>query len=55
MATMPAKKAQLTDAERARGIEETARKIGVEATQKAFERAFKKVVPDKAQRKAKTK
>jgi hypothetical protein len=45
---MPAKKSQITDAERAKRIGETAKKIGVETSPKAFEEAFAKVIPAKA-------
>lgn len=42
---MPAKKTQLTDAERAKRIRETARKIEADESPKALDRAFKKVIP----------
>lgn len=41
---MPAKKTNLTDAERARRIRETAREIGTDNDPASFDRAFKKVV-----------
>ena len=41
---MPAKKTNLTDAERAKRIHETAREIGADNDPEALERAFKKVV-----------
>lgn len=40
---MPAKRNQLSDAERAKRIRETAREIGVDNDPEAMERAFKKV------------
>ena len=42
---MPAKKNTLTEAERRRRIQETAKKIEVEESPKAFETAFAKVLP----------
>jgi hypothetical protein len=45
---MPAKKATLTDAERAKRIRETAREAGTDNDPASFERAFEKVVqPEK--------
>jgi hypothetical protein len=41
---MPAKKTNLTDAERAKRIRETAREIGTDNDPEALEQAFKKVV-----------
>jgi hypothetical protein len=41
---MPAKKAKLTDAERAKRIRETAREVGTDNDPASFERAFEKVV-----------
>ena len=41
---MPAKKATLTDAVRAKRIRETAREIGTDNDPASFERAFTKVV-----------
>jgi hypothetical protein len=41
---MPAKKTNLTDAERAKRIRETAREIGTDNDPESLERAFKKVV-----------
>ena len=42
---MPAKKNTLTEAERRRRIQETAKKIEAEESPKAFETAFAKVLP----------
>jgi hypothetical protein len=48
---MPAKKNTLTDAERRRRIQKTAKEIEVDPSPKAFERAFAKVVrPPKPKR-----
>jgi hypothetical protein len=47
MRLMPAKKTVLTDRERAKRIRATAQEIGTDNDPKAFERAFKKVVPAK--------
>jgi hypothetical protein len=44
---MPNKKTNLTDAERAKRIRETAREIGTDNDAEALERAFKKVVHPK--------
>jgi hypothetical protein len=44
---MPAKKHTLTDEERARRLQETAREIEADETGEAFERAFRKIVPPK--------
>ncbi len=44
---MPAKKTNLTDAERAKRIRETARDIGTDNDPKSLERAFDKVVRPK--------
>jgi hypothetical protein len=44
---MPAKKMNITDAERAKRIRETAREIGTSDDPKAFERAFERVVRPK--------
>jgi hypothetical protein len=41
---MPAKKTNLTDAERAKRIRETAREIGTDNDPASFDRAFEKVV-----------
>jgi hypothetical protein len=41
------KEAPLTDEERAKRIRETAREIEASGSSKEFERAFKKVVPEK--------
>ena len=41
---MPAKKEQISDAERAKRLEETARKTGTGDDSNGFERAFKKVI-----------
>ena len=41
---MPAKKTNLTDAERAKRIRETAREIGTDNDPQSLERAFEKVV-----------
>lgn len=47
MATMPAKKNTLTDAERRRRLIGAGREIEVEQSRKAFDRAFAKVVKSK--------
>jgi hypothetical protein len=47
---MPAKKTNLTDAERAKRIRETAREIGTDNDPESLERAFKKVVRQKVDR-----
>ncbi len=41
---MPAKKTQLTDAERAKRIRETARKIEADESPEALDLAFKKIM-----------
>jgi hypothetical protein len=43
----PKRKTELSDQERAKRIQETAREIGADATREEFERAFKKIVPAK--------
>jgi hypothetical protein len=49
MAQMPKKKEpELTDQERAKRIKEMAREVEADETGKEFERAFKKLVPDKS-------
>jgi hypothetical protein len=47
---VPPKKETITDAERAKRVRETAREIGADATREQFERAFKKIVPPKQQK-----
>jgi hypothetical protein len=47
---MPAKKTNLTDAERAKRIRETAREIGTDNDPESLELAFKKVVRPKGAR-----
>jgi hypothetical protein len=46
--SMPVKKTNLSDAERAKRIRETALKIETSNDPESFERAFKKVVPSKS-------
>jgi hypothetical protein len=47
VSSMPAKKTNLTDAERAKRIREIAREIGTDNDPKSLERAFDKVVRPK--------
>jgi 5'-3' exonuclease len=47
LSAMPAKKQTLSDEERARRLQETAREIEADETGEAFERAFKKIVQPK--------
>ena len=51
---MPAKKNQLTDAERAKRIRETAREIEADPSPEALDRAFKKIIPTKPREVAKS-
>jgi hypothetical protein len=52
---MPVKRHELTDAERAKRIRETARKIGTDNDPASFDRAFRRVVqPPKQAAKAAT-
>jgi len=44
---MPARKNQITEAERSRRFKETARELEADETGESFERAFKKIVPPK--------
>lgn len=44
---MPAKKNQITDAERAKRLKEAARELGTSDDPKDFERALKRIVPKK--------
>jgi hypothetical protein len=45
---MPAKKDQISDEERARRLDETARKIGTSDDPQSFENAFERVVKGKS-------
>jgi hypothetical protein len=50
---VPAKKTQITDAERAKRIRETAREIGTDNDPKSFDRAFEKIARAKLKTEAK--